>query len=58
MYLLDTNPVSTQHRTEPMPTPPRVPMAAIPISAATITMVESEHMRTIPTSFLMRSVRE
>ncbi|GEM_PF-3795975 len=58
MYLLDTNPVSTQHITEPMPTPPRVPMAAMPMAAATITMVVSEHMRTIPTSFLMRSVRE
>ncbi len=48
MYFLASIPVRRQQSIVPSLTPPSVPRPMMPMTAATITMMESEVMRTLP----------
>ncbi len=48
MYFLASIPVRRQQSIVPSLTPPRVPRPTMPMTAAMITMMESEVMRTLP----------
>lgn len=48
MYFLASSPVRRQQIIVPSLTPPRVPRPMMPMTAAMITMMESEVMRTLP----------